>query len=264
MKFAVFVLVAIVGSALAAVDQSSGNTTVLGDIVVTGALHTTSLRSQALTIDGSISVVHSVTAESINANKADVTVLETTHISSPSGVVRIAGQFASGDISANDTVAVTSFIQNDVAQWAIFHHEDFEQQPEGWNTKHTSSCDGNDHHLAGHCKEIGDELTKVFGDLPAHTHIRVQARYHFFDSWEGEAAFAKIDNKVVWTDTNDVRGMDMASLCGGSSPDGKMSVPIDVTMRHTADSLKLSFGATLDEHPCNESFGIDDVMISVR
>jgi hypothetical protein len=39
---------------------------------------------------------------------------------------------------------------------------------------------------------------------------------------------------------------------------------IDVTLPHNGDSVKLTFGSTLDEEPCNESFGIDDVMIYVK
>jgi hypothetical protein len=69
--------------------------------------------------------------------------------------------------------------------------------------------------------------------------------------------------RVVWTDTNDIRGIDGPNHCGGSHPDLKLSVPIDVTIRHTGESVDVSFGSTLDEHPCNESFGIDDVIISI-
>jgi hypothetical protein len=39
---------------------------------------------------------------------------------------------------------------------------------------------------------------------------------------------------------------------------------IDVTVPHNKTDVKVSFGSTLDEEPCNESFGIDDVMIYVR
>jgi len=40
--------------------------------------------------------------------------------------------------------------------------------------------------------------------------------------------------------------------------------PIDVTVPHDKSEVKISFGSTLDEDACNESFGIDDVMIYLK
>jgi len=244
--------------------QGQGNVTILGDLTVTGALRTANIRSQSLVVDGSISVTHGVSAESLTTSTASVTVLETSSISSPTGVVSVSGQIAAGDVSAAGAMRVNSFIQNDVRQWAMIHHEDFEEDVKGWSTNSVSSCDGVDHHLGGHCNDVDGEIKKTFKGLGTHSYVRIQARYHFLDSWEGETAFAKIGDKIVWTDTNDVRGMDGPSYCGGPHPDSKLSVPIDVTIRHSGDSVDVSFGSTLDEHPCNESFGIDDVIISVR
>jgi len=257
----VIVLISLTGLSLS--QSPSSEVTVTGDIAMTGSLRTANLRSNSLLIDGGISVARGIVADSITTLKADVTVLQTTEISNPNGVVVIASPTTSGAISAQSLKAV-SFIQNDVHQWAMVHHEDFEAQIKGWSAHEVSSCDGVDHHLGGHCKEVGGEVTKTFSGLPPHTHIRVQARYHFLDSWEGESAFAKVDNRIVWTEVNDMRGLDLPSFCGGDHPDGKFSVPVDVTLKHSAESIVVAFGSTLDEHPCNESFGIDDVMISVR
>jgi hypothetical protein len=259
-------LVFCVASCLADPATTQGNVTVLGDLTVVGSLIATSIRSQSLIVDGSISVARGVSCEGITTGKVDATVLETTQIASPTGVVHISGQLSTSGISTNTSISAFAFIQNDVRQWAVAHHDDFEGKVEGWSTKETSSCDGADTHLAGHCKNVNGEVTKTYTGLPEHTHIRVQARYHFLDSWEGETAFAKIDNKIVWTDTNDVRGLnpDTKSICGGEHADSKFSVPVDVTTRHSADSITISFGATLDEHPCDESFGIDDVIVSFR
>lgn len=271
MKIVVVVLclaLAAMASAQQQMDRTQGNVTILGDITVAGALRTGAIRSQSLTIDGAISVANGVSAESLTVNHASLTVLTSPKIASPTGVVTIIGNVAaSGDISSNGTISASSFIQNDVRQWAVTHHDDFEQNADGWSTKDVSSCDGVDHHLAGHCNNVkGGEVRKTFTGLPEHQFLRLQARYHFLDSWEGETAFAKIGDKVVWTDVNDIRGLhpDTKSVCGGDHPDSRMSVPIDVTIRHTGNAVDVSFGSTLDEHPCNESFGIDDVIVSVR
>jgi len=252
--------------ALAAAQEPQGNVTILGDMTVTGSFMTTSIRSQTLTIDGSMSVTHGVSGESITANHASISVLEAHALSSPTGVIHVQGAMSLGDVQTNGTVSASAFIQEDVRQWALVAHEDFEKDVQGWSTNKTNSCDGNDHHIGGHCNNVDGEVKKTFTGLGEHKHVRIQARYHFLDSWEGEMAFAKVGDRTVWTEMNDVRGMHPNALnaCGGDHADMKLSVPIDVTIPHTGDSIELSFGSNLDEHPCNESFGVDDVMISVK
>eukprot|EP00300_Choanocystis_sp_HF-7_P033179 c45474_g1_i1.p1 GENE.c45474_g1_i1~~c45474_g1_i1.p1 ORF type:complete len:277 (+),score=61.19 c45474_g1_i1:41-832(+) len=243
-----------------------GSVTVLGDMTVTGAVRTTAIRAQSLTIDGSISVTHGISGESLQVSHAQIGSIETVALSSPTGTVRIEGELSLGEAKTEGTTSVVSFLQQDVRQWALVHHDDFEKDLEGWSTKLVGSCDGNDHHIAGHCNDVNGLVKKTYTGLGEHKFVRLQARYHFLDSWEGETAFAKIGDRIVWQDVNDVRGMHPNALnaCGGNHPDMKLSVPIDVTVPHTGDSVEISFGSTLDEHPCNESFGVDDVMLSVR
>merc|ERR1712076_120687 len=151
-------------------------------------------------------------------------------------------------MDVNGTTKVSSFIQNDVVQWALKHHDDFEGEVKGWDTTETSSCDGFDKHLG------------------SHSALRLQAQYHFLDSWENERAWAKINGKTVWTDFNDIRGLhpNALNLCGGESPEGKFAVPIDVVIPHVDGTVEVEFGADLDEHEFDESFGVDDVSISIR
>lgn len=263
MKVA-FVLLALLPVAL---GGAAGNVTILGDITVTGSLRTSNIRSSSLTVDGSINVVQTITAEQLTTEEASVTVLETPGVSSPTGVIHITGPISASDATVNATLHASSFIQRDVKQWALAVHEDFEEKVEGWSSNAVSSCDGENQHLAGHCNEVAGEVSKTFTGLgEAHTHLRLRATFHFFDSWEGETAFAKLGDKVVWTETHDTRGMhDLGeNLCGGDHADTKVGVPVDITIPHTGDSIDVSFGGLLDEHPCNESFGIDDLMISVR
>merc|ERR1712226_1179927 len=147
----------------------------------------------------------------------------------------------------NGTTKVSSFIQNDVVQWALKHHDDFEGEVKGWDTTETSSCDGFDKHLAGHCKNVGGSVKKTFTGLGRHSALRLHG-------------------KTVWTDLNDIRGLhpNALNLCGGESPEGKFAVPIDVVIPHVDGTVEVEFGADLDEHECDESFGVDDVSISIR
>ena len=98
-----------------------------------------------------------------------------------------------------------------------------------------------------------------------------------FDKWEGEMAFVKINNNVVWTkngESNDSSPKAM-DICGNKYPDPKFAMlllfstlnifsPIDITIPHTEETVQVTFGTTLNKHPCLASFGIDDVMIFVK
>merc|ERR1712226_1805705 len=247
--------------------QNDGNITIMGDIDVSGAFRTTAINSETVTIDGSMAISMALTGESITVTKGTIGTLITKAIAGPSGSVHFSGEMVLGSsMDVNGTTRVSSFIQNDVVQWALKHHDDFEGEIKGWDTTETNSCDGFDTHLGGHCAATGGSVKKTFIGLGAHKAVRVQAQYHFLDSWENERAWAKINGKTVWTEMNDIRGLHPSALniCGGASPDGKFATTIDVVIPHTEGQVEIEFGADLDEHPCDESFGIDDVSVSVR
>lgn len=251
-------------------DAASGNVTIMGDITVTGALRVMDIRANLLNVDGSLNVAGKCTAENLVTAVATATVVECPGFSSPTGMVHIVGTVESSSANVSEVLAVSSFLQRDVKQWALAVHEDFEEKVTGWSSNAVNSCDKlgeGSTHLAGHCAENEGEVSKTFSGLGTeHTHLRMRANFHFLDSWEGETAFAKLGDKVVWTEVHDTRGMmDLGeNLCGGEHADTKMGTLIDVTVPHTGDSIDVSFGGLLDEHPCNESFGVDDVMISIR
>lgn len=225
--------------------QNDGNVTIMGDIEVTGAFRTTAINSEAVTVDGSMVVSYALTGESVTVTSGTIGTLNCKAIAGPSGSVHFAGEMVLGSsMEVNGTTRVSSFIQNDVVQWALKHHDDFEGEVKGWDTTETNSCDGFDKHLAGHCSAVGGSVKKTFTGLGAHKAIRVQASYHFLDSWENERAWAKVNGKTVWTDMNDIRGLHPSALniCGGESAEGKFAVPIDVVIPHGTDSVEVEFG----------------------
>merc|ERR1711998_318550 len=260
------------GAVLFAVVASSayaqeGNITIMGDIDVTGAFRTTAINSEAVTVDGSMVVSYALVGESVTTTSGTIGTLNCKAIAGPHGSVHFSGEMVLGSsMDVNGTTRVSSFIQNDVVQWALKHHDDFEGEIKGWDTTETNSCDGFDKHLAGHCSAVGGSVKKTFTGLGDHKAVRVQAQYHFLDSWENELAWAKVNGKTVWTDTNDIRGLhpNALNICGGESPEGKFAVPIDIVIPHDGESVEVEFGANLDQHECDESFGIDDVSVSVR
>lgn len=71
----------------------------------------------------------------------------------------------------------------------------------------------------------------------------------------------------MWADTCDAlpSGLTGLNVCGGDAPERKLSAPVDVTLAHTSDVLELTFGSTqFAEDACQQSWGIDDVMVYIR
>jgi len=179
----------------------------------------------------------------------------------------VKGRIDADSVTANGLRS--SFLEIDgVRQWALHAVEDFEEASiDGWSHGEITECAGQ-RILGGHCIEKqAPELTKTFTNLPAHTQLRVAAKYMFIDSWDGESGFMKIDGNTVWVDTHNHATADAKhalNVCGGPAPETKFGTPVYVTVPHTGNSVTISFGATLDEHPCDESFGVDNVMIFTR
>ena len=56
----------------------------------------------------------------------------------------------------------------------------------------------------------------------------------------------------------------LKALAGGPHPERRWGVPVDVAMPHTGATALIEFGSSLDEHSCDESFGVDDVQVHIR
>jgi len=120
--------------------------------------------------------------------------------------------------------------------------------------------------LGGYGKFAGGEVHKTFHKLTApHKELRLKANFHFIDSWEGETGYAKLNNQFVWADTYDhTTAKTGINICGAVAAEGKFATPIDVVIPHNTSILTVTFGATLDQSPYDESWGVDDVMIMLR
>jgi len=175
--------------------------------------------------------------------------------------------------------AATGFLQfeqHDQRQWQLVSEETFTSAkvgatPAGWSEGSvvTDSCGKM---IGGHCSVQGKpsgDVSKTFANLPAHSHVRVVAKYHFIDTWEGETGYAKVGGRVVWADTHDFAEHKQSkagiSMCGNDDvAEHKWGQPVDVTLPHTASDVTVAFGATLDQSTCDEAFGVADVAVYVR
>merc|ERR1711907_475946 len=211
-----------------------GNVTINGDMTVTGSLKAKAIKSTALLVNGSMTVTHSVRAEFLKVEKAKALHTE-------------------------------SLIQLGQKQWALVHHDHFENDHENWSdgSSFIQVSDANgDRFMGGHCNFAAGTMSKKY-ELPEHSHLRVQARAHFIDSWEGESAFLQLDDKTVWSQSVDARNSKGLNIAGGDHPEHKWGDVIDVVVPHSAPTVFLEFGSPLDQHACDESFGVDDVMVHV-
>merc|ERR1711965_125095 len=243
-----------------------------GDFTVQGTLKTSTLTSPIgdVSVSGTMNVISSI--ECASAKSAYMKVEEVTSITK--GITSKEDQLlVLGEIDADSVTAggfCTSFLEIDnVRQWSLVTVEDFEEDTEiaGWDHKETTECAGQKF-LGGPCTKGGDsELSKTYTKLPPHTQLRIPAKYMFIDSWDGESAYMKVNDSPVWADTYNhaqVEAKSGINVCGNGTPEGRFMRNIDVTVPHNGPTFDLKFGATTDEHSCDESFGVDSVMVFVR
>ena len=74
----------------------------------------------------------------------------------------------------------------------------------------------------------------------------------------GDLTYAWIDRYSAFVGSNGI------NVCGGRWPEGKLSSPIDVVLPHKSSNITIAFGSTIEQDPCDESFGVSGVRIYVR
>jgi len=188
------------------------------------------------------------------------------------------------------STAAGSVLAHGVHQWKMVMHDDFHHTTvEAWRNlgaqrplppnNAVTTCAAHRHALSD--TFLGDygamEASKAFL-LPAHAWLRVEARVHFLDKWEGESVYLKIDGQVVWSERWTWCDKLLVNLCvpgtaaaptatidscGREYPD-RLSFPLIVTLFHSGEELELSFGSTLAANTTDASWGVDDLRLSLR
>lgn len=247
-----------------------------GDLEVTGNLGANTARLNGLTVKGDMNVQASLNTKKFKSTKAVVDTVYASLIKSPTGTITLEGHVVIAHDQKKSAEAMSLIVEDvvvgGVQQWKLVRHEDFQNGAEGWSVAKTSSCGGKDFFLGGHCNAGHGEIFKTFNSLPAHTQIRVSARYHFLDDWRGETAFAKLDKNFLWTHTTPASpSAGGINMCGNPAfPEHRFSTPIDVVLSHAEKDVTIAFGleghneAQAKRSACDRSFGVDDVMVYVR
>jgi hypothetical protein len=162
--------------------------------------------------------------------------------------------------------AISGFQVNGLNQWALFEHDDFEQNQNGWTIVNAASGTlrstfNNDYSLGGY-NICGPNayMEKVYYSLPPHTYVKVVLTYHFIDSWAGESGLVKIDNDTVWSQTSNANQHGIN--CTGTSVNDNVGQNIEIIRNHAASSVRVTATSTISA--TGAYFAIDDVMIFIR
>jgi len=157
-----------------------------------------------------------------------------------------------------------------VPQWRQFVNENFWTVPTGWSTNEISTCGGL-YLLGGYCILSRGNLIKEFGNLPTHQKIRITADFHYIDAWTGETAYMQLNtgpknqDEYVWTDRYDSSmAVNSINVCGAQYGEGKLTTKIDITVPHNTGSIVVTFGSTVDQDPCDQSWGISNLSIYIQ
>ena len=232
---------------------------------VNGTLECQSLDTANLTVMGDVAA-DTVKSSRISTTLISADVLETGILRSPTNTITIDGNLVLAGANSGGTTSflATEVIVGGVKQWRLLRHDDFDTDLNGWNAPGRGRCGEKtkDFFLGGHCLTSNGNASKIFSGLPSHNQIRITARVHFLDKWDGEVAFMRADSNVVWADTASSSSQSsLGNLCGGSHPDSRLSVPIDITIQHGSSDLEIQFGSSLQGDACDHSWAVDDVII---
>lgn len=161
---------------------------------------------------------------------------------------------------------------NNVNQWKLFLHDNFHKNETSLNWNHDKVTKCNNYNImGGQCQTSTKELIKEITNIPPHSQIKIEASYHFIGSWDSHSGYLKLDNidfrkenpKYVWTHRcKNSKVTSIVKICPIEVC--KMASPINITVNHSENLIKLIFGSTLERNSCEQSYGISDVKIYIR
>lgn len=175
------------------------------------------------------------------------------HISSNTGVITIEGDvninnnlntninYSDEDSSKNNNenkaksrrinVKAKGYSIDDVEQWKLIYLEDFdaemnklinynENNSENWPKDLFNSCNGSSNRfIGGHCKLSEKEISKELRIPHKHNYVKLNALIHMFDNWDGEIAYIKVDDDIIWSKESNKASKQGRDICGGKGID---------------------------------------------
>lgn len=180
------------------------------------------------------------------------------------GNVGIGTTEATEKLEVNGNIKISgNFFYNELKDYKLVYRDDFESDANGWSmTTRTTFAGANI--LGGYGVTAGTSFYKDY-DLTGVTHTEVMVRltYYAIDSWDNEWAYVRAGDFGVWHRTLQFNNPGRQNVGGnGTYTDNTYSAEVKIS--HSANSLRVLAGATLNEASTNESFGIDNVEVWVR
>ena len=103
---------------------------------------------------------------------------------------------------------------------------------------------------------------KTYTGLPAHYQATVSVKLFFIDSWDEESLSLIADGNTVYQESYTVIESPYPDTCGNSDPD-KIITITSSPFSHNTSNLTLNFTTTLDEAGTEESFGFNNIYITI-
>lgn len=157
--------------------------------------------------------------------------------------------------------------------WMVLHDEDFSAGTSaGWldggspiTVDTSTNCASTWSNLLGGYGNLGggQEAAQTFSTFTVpHTEARAELDYVVVDSWDNEDGIVEIDGAKVWR-----KGFQFynapSNVCGGNWDDhGPQAV--DETRAHTAANVTVRVTSSINQGAYDESFGLDNVRITIR
>lgn len=175
---------------------------------------------------------------------------------------------------ANSSASLDSLSAGGKGQWTLWDLDSFDATDSNkWSINDHSFCGASmDSFLGGHCRFGATTTRRTYSNLPAHSKVKVTARVHYFDQWNGETVSMSLDDKPMWSQSHEwcpqfltwmcrKYGLDS---CGRDEPD-RLSVKAEAILAHAGPNLAVTFASTLGQSvdPCYTSWGVDDVAVHV-
>ena len=74
------------------------------------------------------------------------------------------------------------------------------------------------------------------------------------DNWNEEMDYMKIDNIINWAKIVKSNLKNRINFCGDNKFYDIIGEKIDVILEHNKNEVEITFGSTLKENPCNNSY----------
>ncbi len=162
-------------------------------------------------------------------------------------------------------------METDGGGWTRVALEDFESPTSGWSSTNTiTACGDYGNILGGYCTIAGGTNYKTYGLLGVpHTHTRLDIDYIKIDSWDGEHAYVQLGGVQIYQEQFCFCSQGCGGTCGGDgicggSWDEEHKIPVTGSIAHTGNSVQVYGQSTINQDPCDESWGLDNVRLYVR